>query len=53
MPLRKFLLEKMSKKYLIKLCYGIYIAKIIEIPYLFIPGWFYRWKIINPMLLAT
>jgi histone deacetylase 11 len=50
---RSFLLEKMSKVYLLKLCYGFYIIRLIELPLWFIPAWILRWRILNPMLLAT
>lgn len=43
----------MSKTYLLKLCYGFYVLKILELPFWFIPSWVLRWRILDPMFLAT
>lgn len=52
-PSREFLLEKMSTVYLFKLCYSIYICKCLELPLFFLPAWFLRLKVLDPMLKAT
>jgi histone deacetylase 11 len=43
----------MSKWYLLKLCYSIGVCKYIEMPLIFFPGFMLRWRVLNPMLLAT
>eukprot|EP00347_Sterkiella_histriomuscorum_P021768 403332831 len=52
-PTREFLLEKMSAWYLFKLQYSIYICKCLEVPLFFLPSWFLRFRVLNPMLRAT
>jgi histone deacetylase 11 len=50
---RNFLLEKMSKWYLLKLCYTIPICSYIEMPLIFLPACLLRWRVLDPMLRAT
>ncbi|CDW80072.1 UNKNOWN [Stylonychia lemnae] len=52
-PSRKFLLEKMSALYLFKLNYSAYICKCLEVPLFFLPAWFLRLRVLNPMMRAT
>lgn len=52
-PTREFLLEKMSPFYLFKLCYSLYICKCLEVPLFFLPAWFLRMRVLDPMLKAT
>ena len=52
-PGRKFLLEKISKLYLLKLCYTLAVCKYIEMPLVFLPGFLLRWRVLDPMLRAT
>jgi histone deacetylase 11 len=42
-----------SKCYLLSLCYGLKVFKIVEVPVCFLPGAFIRQKMLNPMLYAT
>lgn len=53
LPAREVLLEKMSFWYLLKLCYSIYICKCLEVPLFWLPAWFLRMKVLDPMLRAT
>lgn len=39
--------------YLLKLCYGYQVSRLIEVPFWWLPGWVYRWKILSPMLRAV
>lgn len=50
---RKLLLEKMSPCYLLKMNYSIPLCNYIEMPLCFIPAFLLRWRVLNPMLLAT
>ena len=52
-PSRSLLIEQMSPIYLFRLCYGFEVCKLIEGKEWWMPGWIYRWRILNPMLLAT
>jgi len=52
-PSRNFLLEKISKWYLLKLCYTIPICSYIEMPLIFLPSFLLRWRVLDPMLRAT
>ena len=46
-------MERMSQRYLLKLCYGFYILRLVELPFWFMPAWILRWRILQPMQLAT
>ena len=52
-PSRSFLLEIMSKWYLLKLCYSIPVCSYIEMPLIFLPAFMLRWRVLDPMLRAT
>ena len=52
-PSRELLLDVMSPVYLFLLNYSIYISKCIEIPLCIVPSEFLRYRLLNPMLLAT
>lgn len=43
----------MNPMYLLKLCYGYQVSRLIEVPFWWLPGWVYRWKILSPMLRAV
>jgi histone deacetylase 11 len=43
----------MSPYYLFCLNYSIYITKCVEVPICFLPSEFLRYRLLNPMLLAT
>jgi len=53
MPSREFLVEVMSPVYLLKLCYSIYVSKCVEVPLFFLPAWFLRTQVLNPMMMAA
>lgn len=53
MPTRKTLLDVMSVGYLMALNYSCYITKCIEVPLFFVPAEFLRYRLLNPMMLAT
>lgn len=50
---RQLLLECLSKWLLLKLCYSIPICKYIEMPLVMFPSCLLRWRVLDPMLLAT
>ena len=51
---RHMLLELgMSQYYLLSLCYSIKVSFCVEVPLFFLPGWFLRAKLLDPMLLAA
>ena len=50
---RSLLLEKVSKLYLLKMCYSFPLSSYIEMPLFFLPSWTLRWRVLNPMLIAT
>ena len=50
---RRLLLEKMSKLYLLKLCYSVPLSSYIEMPLCFLPNFLLRWRVLDPMLYAT
>lgn len=50
---RSLLLEKISKLYLLKMCYSIPLCSYIEMPLFFLPSFLLRWRVLDPMLLAT
>lgn len=50
---RKLLLECMTKCFLLKLCYTLPICKYVEMPLFIFPSFVLRWRVLNPMLLAT
>ena len=50
---RKLLLECMTKCFLLKLCYTLPICKYVEMPLVVFPSFILRWRVLNPMLLAT
>ena len=52
-PSRELLLDVMSPVYLFLLNYSIYISKCIDIPLCIVPSEFLRYRLLNPMLLAT
>jgi histone deacetylase 11 len=39
--------------YLWSLCYSFQIFRAVEVPIFFLPGFLLRWRVLNPMLLAT
>ena len=43
----------MTKKYLLKLNFSIPITSYVELPLCFLPGWFLRSQLLEPMCLAT
>lgn len=52
-PSRHFLLERMGRLYLLKLCYGVGLCRLLELPFWFLPAWVLRWRVLDSMLLAT
>jgi histone deacetylase 11 len=42
----------MSPTYLKSLCYGVQVARLVELEEFWLPGWLLRWRILDPMLLA-
>jgi histone deacetylase 11 len=50
---RSLLLEKMSKFYLLKLCYTICICSYVEMPLYFLPAFLLRWRVLDPMMKAA
>lgn len=52
-PSRQFLLEKMKALYLFRLNYSIPICACLEVPLFFLPAWFLRMNVLNPMMRAT
>ncbi|CAM6005731.1 unnamed protein product [Sphagnum balticum] len=50
---RKLLLECLTRCFLFKLFYILPICKYIEMPLIVFPSFLLRWRVLNPMLLAT
>jgi len=46
-------MQKMNLNYLRTLCYGFQVAKLLELKEWWLPGWFLRWRVLDPMLLAS
>lgn len=53
LPNRHFLLEVMTWPYLMKLNYATFVSSYIELPLCFLPGWFLRSQLLEPMLLGS
>jgi len=51
--IRALLFKGHSKMYLLKLCYSLIISRIVEIPLVFLPASLLRWRLLEPMGLAT
>ena len=47
------MLEVMSWSYLFKLNYSAMVSKYVELPLCFLPGWFMRSQLLEPMLLGS
>ena len=43
----------MSNVFLLKMCYSIPLSSYIEMPLCFLPSFLLRWRVLDPMLLAT
>jgi histone deacetylase 11 len=43
----------MNKTYLLQLCYGFNVSRLLQFPFFWLPGWVYRWRVLDPMLRAT
>ena len=52
-PGRELLSELMSASYLFKLNYSLLICKYLEAPLFFLPEFLLRWRVLEPMQLAT
>ena len=52
-PNRELFSELMSTSYLFKLNYSILICKYLEAPLFFLPEFLLRWRVLEPMQLAT
>lgn len=53
LPSREILLDVMSPFYLLWLHYSLYISRCVEVPLCFVPSEFLRYRLLNPMMLAT
>jgi len=53
LPSQAFLTEIMSKWYLLKLHYSPFICSCLEVPLFFLPAWFLRSRVLDPMMRAT
>lgn len=53
LPSREFLLDKMKALYLFRLNYSIPICACLEVPLFFLPAWFLRMRVLDPMQKAT
>ena len=53
LPSRKWLLEVMSPIYLLKFNLSICVNKFVELPLCFLPGWFLRSQLLEPMMLGS
>ena len=51
-PTREFLQHVMSPWYLFLLNYAIKVSACIELPLVFLPGWFLRMRVLDPMMRA-
>ena len=52
-PTREFLQHVMSPFYLFLLNYTLQVSACIELPLIFLPGWFMRMRVLDPMMRAT
>ena len=52
-PSREFLQFVMSSWYLFLLNYTLMVCRCIELPLVFLPGWFLRMRLLDPMMRAT
>lgn len=52
-PTREFLQNVMSPFYLFLLNYTLQVSACIELPLIFLPGWFMRMRVLDPMMRAT
>lgn len=52
-PSREFLTEVVSKWYLFKLNYSLYVCKNLEVPLFFLPAFFLRMRVLDPMAKAS
>lgn len=46
-------MDNLNCWYILKLNYSIFISKYIELPLCFIPSEFLRYRLLNPMMMAT
>ena len=53
LPNRKWLSEVMSFWYLFSLNYSVFVSRYVELPICFLPGWFLRSQLLEPMSLGT
>ena len=53
MPSREILQELMTSSYLLQLNFSILICKFLEAPLCFLPEFLLRWRVLEPMQLAT
>ena len=53
LPKRRWINEVMSKWYLFKHSYSLCICSYVELPLCFLPGWFLRSQLLEPMLLGS
>ena len=53
LPNRAWIREVMSAFYLFKMNYSIFVCKYVELPLCFLPGWFLRSQLLEPMLLGS
>ena len=53
LPTREFLLDRMKALYLFRLNYSIPICACLEVPLFFLPAWFLRMRVLDPMQRAT
>ena len=53
LPTRRWLLEVMTAWYLFCHNYAIMVCKYVELPLFFLPGWFLRSQLLEPMCLGT
>lgn len=50
---RRWLTEMMDSNYLMYLNYSVFICSCIELPLIFLPGWFLRSQLLEPMQLGS
>jgi histone deacetylase 11 len=53
LPKRNWMNEVMTKCYLLSHNYSISISRYVELPLCFLPAWFLRSQLLEPMLLGT
>lgn len=53
LPSRRWLIEVMNFCYLYSLNYSIFVSRYVELPIFFLPGFFLRSQLLEPMSLAT